>query len=114
MRLDLMKCEVCRVGTPILDVVTIDTNLHLVPKWEVVENKAIKRVFAFKNFEQARAFFNEVADIAEKEGHHPDMCIHKWKNVTLSFTSHAAGGLTLNDFIMAAKVDVLHDLFFKK
>lgn len=114
MRLILMRCDVCQADTPTLNSDAVAKYLYFVPEWRVVENKAIKRVFEFKNFEQARAFFNEVADIAEKENHHPDMCIHKWKNVVLSMTSHAPGGLTLNDFIVAAKVDSLHDLFFKK
>ncbi len=73
----------------------------------VLRGSSIEKTFRFNNFKEALAFFNTVAQIAEEEDHHPDMGIKEWRNVTLSFTSHAANGLTENDFIMAAKVEKL-------
>jgi len=75
--------------------------------WAIVENgKKIAKEFAFKNFKEAMAFINNVADLAESEGHHPD--IHVFYNkVTFELWTHAIGGLSDNDFIMAAKINHL-------
>ena len=77
--------------------------LEKVQGWELKENK-IRKVFKFKNFEESMKFVNRVADQAEEEGHHPDITI-SWNRVTLTLTTHAIGGLSKNDFIMAAKID---------
>ncbi len=77
------------------------------PGWDVIENgKKIKREFTFKDFKEAMIFVNHVADIAEGEGHHPDFYIH-YNHVTLELWTHAIGGLSENDFIVAAKVNEL-------
>lgn len=66
--------------------------------------KAIFKEFVFKDFVKAISFVNQVADIAETEGHHPDISI--WYNrVRLELSTHSQGGLTQNDFILAAKID---------
>ncbi len=70
------------------------------------ENKSIWREFAFKDFQAALAFINRVGELAESEGHHPD--IHCWWNkVKLVLTTHAIGGLSNNDFVMASKINKL-------
>jgi len=61
-------------------------------------------MFKFKGFREAMGFVNKVADIAEEEGHHPDIWI-SWNRVKLTLTTHKIGGLSRNDFIVAAKVD---------
>lgn len=75
--------------------------------WEVVQNKSIARDFAFKNFKEAMEFVNRVAELAEAEGHHPDIFLHGWNKVRLELSTHAIGGLSENDFILAAKIDTL-------
>jgi len=67
----------------------------------------IKKTFVFKDFLEAVEFVNKIADIAEAEGHHPDICIHSYKKVDVELTTHAIGGLSENDFILAAKIGEL-------
>ncbi len=76
-----------------------------VPAW-TREGKAITREFEFKNFRQAIEFVNNVARLAEEEQHHPDFFI-SYKKVRLTLSTHKAGGLSRNDFILAAKIDQL-------
>ena len=77
------------------------------PAWEVMKNKKLSRSFPrFKNFVAAMTFANDVARLAEEEGHHPDIYIH-YNNVRLELSTHAIGGLSENDFILAAKIDRL-------
>ncbi len=77
--------------------------LKKVEGWELKENK-IRKTFRFKDFKESMKFVNRVADIAEEEGHHPNIFI-SWNKVTLTLTTHAIGGLSENDFILAAKID---------
>jgi 4a-hydroxytetrahydrobiopterin dehydratase len=76
-----------------------------VKSWTLSE-KMLQREFKFKNFIEAMKFINQVAVIAEEEGHHPDIYVF-YNKVKLQLTTHAIGGLSLNDFIVAAKVDAL-------
>ncbi len=69
--------------------------------------RSLEREVTFRNFGQAMAFLNRVADLAEAEGHHPDFRLHGWKHVSLSLTTHALGGLSRNDLILAAKIEPL-------
>lgn len=73
--------------------------------WELSE-KQIQKDFRFKDFTEAMRFVNQVAELSESEGHHPDIQI-SWNRVTLSLTTHAIGGLSENDFILASKIDRL-------
>ena len=75
------------------------------PYWKVSDDeKKITREFTFKDFVEAMKFVNAVADIAQAEGHHPDMYIF-YNKVRLDLTTHAVNGLFENDFILAAKID---------
>lgn len=77
------------------------------PGWDVTEDgKKIRREFLFKNFKEAMVFVNKVADIAESEGHHPDLHVF-YNRVVVELWTHAIGGLSENDFIVAAKVNEL-------
>ena len=79
-----------------------------VPEWTVgQDNRTILRTFTFKNFDEAMAFVSHVAKIAQTENHHPDINLHDYKKVTISLSTHAIGGLSENDFIVAAKVDAV-------
>lgn len=82
--------------------------LDVVPDWKKVKGATdkIERTFEFKNFKKAIEFVNNVARIAEEEGHHPDIFI-SWNKVTLTLWTHAINGLHDNDFILAAKIDEL-------
>lgn len=73
--------------------------------WNAVDGKAIQKEYKFKNFKEALAFVNKAGALAEEEGHHPDINLHDWNNVTLSLSTHAIGGLSENDFILASKID---------
>jgi len=76
------------------------------PEWEVIKDHSIKRKFKFKDFKEAMKFVNNIADIANHEGHHPDIYIF-YNIVDLELYTHAVKGLSENDFIMAAKIDKL-------
>jgi 4a-hydroxytetrahydrobiopterin dehydratase len=75
------------------------------PKWTIRE-KEIEREFHFKNFRHSLAFVNQVADLAEEQNHHPDIFI-AYAKVKLVLSTHKVGGLSRNDFILAAKIDLL-------
>ena len=70
--------------------------------------KKISREFIFKNFAEALAFANKIGTIAEEEGHHPDLTV-SWGKVGVSLSTHAIGGLSENDFILAAKIDQIEN-----
>ena len=101
-------CAACTGATPKLSLEEI-IRLHLqTPTWTLFHGGTeITREFAFRNFAGALAFVNQVSTIAEEEGHHPDILIHKWKLVRLTVTTHAIRALSENDFILAAKIDRL-------
>ncbi len=81
--------------------------LEQTPEWSLEENASrLLRRFEFENFRSALEFVNRVGDLAEEEGHHPDIAIH-WNKVELILWTHAIGGLHENDFILAAKIDRL-------
>ena len=75
-------------------------------EWEVVDGNKLRREFRWRNFLRSMFFVNAVAYLAEQEGHHPDMTI-SYNRVTVEMTTHVIGGLSRNDFIMAAKIDKL-------
>lgn len=110
MSLDEMKCEPCRRGAPILSDAEIDKYYRrLLQLWSVEERDGIKRLvrsFDFKDFAEALAFTNKVGELAEREGHHPDI-LTEWGKVTVTWWTHKIKGLHKNDFIMAAKTDAL-------
>ncbi|MGQ0627650.1 MAG: 4a-hydroxytetrahydrobiopterin dehydratase [Phycisphaerales bacterium] len=75
------------------------------PEW-VEAGEAIQRTFQFKNFVDSMAFVNRVADAAEKAAHHPDILI-RYAKVTMTLSTHDAGGLSRKDFDLAAKMDAM-------
>lgn len=81
--------------------------LPRVSDWKLSDDaKTISKTFTRKDFREAMVFVNKVADLAEEEGHHPDIHI-SWNTVRLSLTTHAIKGLSENDFILAAKINAL-------
>jgi len=101
------KCTPCEGGIKPFNREKINYYLNAAPDWEVIEDKIIKKEFSFKNFAEAVEFVNKVANLAEEEGHHPDISLHNWNKVTLILTTHAINGLSSNDFIMAVKIDLI-------
>jgi len=102
-----MKCEPCSGNEDPLKRDEIDKfSSRLKNNWNVVDDKKIKHSFPFDNFKRGMAFAQEVAQIAEQQQHHPDLCVH-YKSVDVELSTHAIGGLSENDFIMAAKIDDL-------
>ena len=105
-----MKCVACRGGEPTVTDAQIAEYKPQIPEWQIVERENIKhleRTFKFKNFVEALAFTNKVGEIAEAEQHHPAI-VTEWGAVTVRWWTHKIKGLHRNDFIMAAKTDVLY------
>jgi 4a-hydroxytetrahydrobiopterin dehydratase len=101
------KCVPCEGGVPPLEADKINELKQQVNSdWQVLENKKIKRSFSFVNFKQTMDMVNKIADIAEAEGHHPDMYVSYGK-LEVELWTHAINGLSENDFILAAKIDKL-------
>jgi len=106
MTLHSKKCIPCEQGGLPLAPEEVLRHSIEVPLWRSREgNKHIYREFQFKNFTGAMAFVNRVAELAEAEGHHPDIHIF-YNRVRLELQTHAIGGLSENDFILAAKIDM--------
>ena len=101
-------CVPCEGGMPPLSNEKEMLYIKEIPKWELIHDgiHKIRRVVSFKNFLKAMEFVNKIATLAESEGHHPDIKI-VYSKVTLEIFTHAANGLSENDFILAAKIDQL-------
>jgi 4a-hydroxytetrahydrobiopterin dehydratase len=99
------KCVPCEAGTPPLTTEQATGYLREVPQWRIEDNKIVREI-KLKDFREALAFVNQVGEIAEDEGHHPDIHV-SYNRVTLELWTHAIGGLSENDFIVAAKIDAL-------
>ncbi len=105
MDLTNKKCTVCEVGGLPMAPEEVKKYGAEVPQWKVAaDSKKIERTFTFKDFKQALECVNKAGEIAESEGHHPDIKIH-YNKVTFELWTHAVGGLAENDFILAAKID---------
>ena len=99
------KCVACEAGTPPLDRTEAEALLKQIQGWALSEDGTyISRTFTFKNFADALAFANKIGAVAEDEGHHPDLEV-RWGHVVIRTSTHAIGGLSENDFILAAKID---------
>jgi 4a-hydroxytetrahydrobiopterin dehydratase len=99
-------CAPCKRGTPPLDANAIDQLRVQIEAWEVVDGHHLRKVWKFPDFRSALEFVNRVGEVADSEGHHPDIALG-WGRVEVTLWTHAAGGLTENDFILAARIDRL-------
>ncbi len=99
------KCIPCEKGGKPLPPEKVDALLKQLSGWHLIDGKKIHKKLDFINFLSALGFVNEVGDLAEFEGHHPDLNLHDWNKVTVTLSTHAVKGLSENDFIMAAKID---------
>ena len=105
MSLAEKRCIPCEGGVMPLFKQAAEQLLSEVPTWELsADAKMISKQFKFKDFKDALAFVDAVGAIAEEQGHHPDIEL-AWGRVKIKLSTHAIGGLSENDFILAAKID---------
>jgi 4a-hydroxytetrahydrobiopterin dehydratase len=105
-----VKCVACRKDEPTVTNAEIAEFQPQVSEWEILDLDGIKRlrrIFSFDDFLQALEFTNKVGVLAEDEGHHP-VLLTEWGRTTVTWWTHKIRGLHRNDFVMAAKTDVLH------
>ena len=102
------KCVPCEGGVEPCTLPFVAEQLANIDGWELTEDKQrITKKWTMNNFVEALAFFNKVGEVAEAEAHHPDLHLESYKNVRIEIWTHAIGGLSENDFILAAKIDEL-------
>lgn len=113
MELIKKHCVPCEGGIPPMSEQEEDQYIKEVSGWTISRDGThkINKDFKFKNFKKAMTFVNKVVDVAEQEGHHPDICIH-YNSVNLELYTHAISGLHENDFILAAKINQLYNIQF--
>lgn len=102
------KCKPCEGGIPPLGADEIDGKLKQLDGWSL-SGRTIVKTYRFKNYYETMAFVNAAAWISHREDHHPDLAVG-FNQCTASYTTHAIGGLSDNDFICAAKLDALFQL----
>ena len=100
-------CVPCRGGVPPLKGEDLAALEKQVDGWNVIEEHRITKTFTFPNFRRALTFVNRVGELAEEQGHHPDIFL-AWGKVGITSWTHKINGLTESDFIMAAKIDQLY------
>lgn len=99
------KCVPCSTGAEPLNHIEIENYLKSLSEgWTNLEDKKIEKTFKFKDFKSALDFTNAVGEIAEEEGHHPNISLG-WGYVKITLSTHKIKGLHLNDFILASKID---------
>ena len=102
------NCIPCRGGVPAFDLTEIHKYLKKIDGWDVKKNKEnsffLEKKFKFEDFLKSQNFVNKVGDIAEKEGHHPDISFG-WGYAEVKIFTHKINGLVESDFILAAKID---------
>lgn len=105
---DLSKkeCVPCRGGVPPLKGAELEPYARALPDWRVVDEHHVEKLFKFPDYKSAVAFTNQVADLAEEQGHHPDLTL-SWGKVLVQIWTHKIDGLTESDFVLAAKIDQL-------
>jgi 4a-hydroxytetrahydrobiopterin dehydratase len=107
MTLSEKHCVPCRGGVPPLAGEELERLQQQLPGWQVVNGHHLLKSFSFPDFRTALDFVNKAGAIAEEEGHHPDLFL-SWGKVEVKVWTHKIDGLTESDFILAAKLDTLH------
>jgi 4a-hydroxytetrahydrobiopterin dehydratase len=101
------KCAPCEGGTPPLPREEAERLLGELDGWQLVKDgKELEKEYRFPDFRQALGFVNRLGEVAESEGHHPDLYLG-WGKVKVNLSTHSVGGLSENDFIVAAKADLV-------
>jgi 4a-hydroxytetrahydrobiopterin dehydratase len=101
-------CASCEGGVPPLSAARIDEYLHALPQWQRTDDgQRIRREWRVKDFVTGLDFFQRIGQVAEAEDHHPDLHLVGYRNLAVEIWTHHIGGLSENDFILAAKIDEL-------
>jgi 4a-hydroxytetrahydrobiopterin dehydratase len=100
------QCVPCRGGVPPLKGEGIENFLRQLRGWQVVNEHHLQRTYPFKDFRESLQFVNRVGELAEEQGHHPDICFG-WGKADVTIWTHKIDGLTESDFVLAAKIDKL-------
>jgi 4a-hydroxytetrahydrobiopterin dehydratase len=107
------KCVPCEGGILPFDISEIHKYQKKVDGWDIIKNEnkiyILEKNFKFKNFLESQKFVNDVGNISETEGHHPDI-LFGWGYAKINITTHAIEGLSENDFILASKIDQLFNV----
>jgi len=102
------RCAACEGGVDKVSVDEAREQLEALSGWELTqEGERICKGWAVKDFIAGMTFLERVAELAEQEGHHPDLHLEGYRNVRITLSTHAVGGLSQNDFVLAAKIDQL-------
>lgn len=102
------KCQPCEGGVTALTPEQAQSLVAELSGWELADDgRRIVKALTAKDFAAAIAYFQRVAELAENENHHPDLHLEGYRQVRVELTTHAIGGLSENDFILAAKIDAL-------
>jgi 4a-hydroxytetrahydrobiopterin dehydratase len=104
--LSAKRCKPCEGGMPPLAGEQLQEYARQVQGWEIPEEKKLVKTFKFPDFRKALEFTNRVGELAEREGHHPDIFL-SWGKVRIELSTHKIKGLSENDFVLAAKIDQL-------
>ena len=100
------ECVPCRGGVPPMKGEDIRQLPEQLPGWDVINDHHLRREYRFKNFRETLDFVNTVGELAENQGHHPDICFG-WGKAEITIWTHKIDGLTESDFVLAAKIDKL-------
>jgi 4a-hydroxytetrahydrobiopterin dehydratase len=102
------KCSACEGGLPVVEPKEAEDQLEALPGWRISHaGKRIRQDWKVKNFKTGLDFFERVGRLAEADNHHPDLHLEGYRNVWIELSTHAIGGLSENDFILAAKINGL-------
>ena len=101
------QCKPCEGGTEPLPVSAARMLLADVHGWELIDGKTIRKTVKCNDFSDAVALIQKIAPIANAQDHHPDLHLTNYRRLTIELSTHAIGGLSENDFILAAKIDQL-------
>ncbi|MBI3999859.1 MAG: 4a-hydroxytetrahydrobiopterin dehydratase [Candidatus Omnitrophica bacterium] len=102
------KCQPCSQGAVPLSSAEAGEYLARLPEWVLAsDEKNISREYVMKNFIAAIQLIHQIAEVAESEDHHPDLHLTGYRRLRIDLATHSIGGLSLNDFILAAKIDQL-------
>ena len=104
------QCSNLSAGAPVLNHNEASALLiQLEPQWHIIDNRAINFSYSFKNYYQTMAFVNVIAQIAHQQNHHPELLIN-YNCCTVTYSTHSIAGLSINDFICAAKINTAQKL----
>jgi 4a-hydroxytetrahydrobiopterin dehydratase len=102
------RCVPCEGGVPKYSPAEAEAQIQRLRGWQLIRGgERIRKEWTAKNFMAGMKFFNDVARLAEEEQHHPDLHLESYRKVAIELWTHAIGGLSENDFILAAKIDQL-------